>query len=368
VLYAQRMIFVEQMKRAISPYLPTTWASDISVDWSRDQLFVMGRLPNASAELQPSRDPFLRYLSSVRSEFAEKAKPLDSPHLSFANAITDEALVEFVNQFGPVVGTKVVADKGAPAQSVGMPWTDRSGPDGKALITAFQDLSTLRLERRTFAAALALLAELGHDETAVNISAIQRHISEIADGVWSWPEQQDSERQWRTSHNLPPVAWQFDSNHRDFIWFLKTEVFRAEPQSQKGNWGAGPDYIGWALRTTAYRAGHLVLCALINAFETEVTYSKDRPVETLPLGALRFGVRPALYLILKYLYVGGFCAPVCGNDRCRRFFEIKRAGQRFCKAECSEQFRQREYWAQKGSVLRKRRAAKKKKGSITRRK
>src|ERR1700722_16053817 len=53
VLYAQRMIFVEQMKRAISPYLPTTWASDISVDWSRDQLFVMGRLPNASAELQP---------------------------------------------------------------------------------------------------------------------------------------------------------------------------------------------------------------------------------------------------------------------------------------------------------------------------
>jgi hypothetical protein len=364
------MIFIERMKRAISPYLPITWASDISVNcWSSDQLFAMGRLPNASAQLQGSRDPFLRYLSSARAEFAGKGKPLDSPHLSFSNATTDEALIEFVKEFGPVVGTKVVEDKVETTQSAGMPGKDWSELHGRVLIAAFQDLATLRLERRTFAAALALLAELSHDEEAVNVSAIQRHISHIADGVSSWPEQQDAERQWRALHNLPPVAWQFDSNQRDFMWLLKTEVFRAEPPSLKGTLGAGPDYIGWALRTTPYRAGHLVLCALINAFETEVTYSKERPVETLPFGALRFGVRPALYLILKYLYLGGSCAPVCGNDRCRRFFEIERAGQRFCEAKCSEQFRQREYWVKKGSVLRKRRAAKKKKkGSINRRK
>jgi hypothetical protein len=76
-----------------------------------------------------------------------------------------------------------------------------------------------------------------------------------------------------------------------------------------------------------------VLSALINAFDTEVRYFADRPVETLAFGSLRFGVRPALYLVLKHLYLGGSGALVCENDRYRRFFESERAGQRFCTSE-----------------------------------
>lgn len=356
------------MKQAILPYLPTIWASDISVEyWSNDQLFVTGVRPTTSSELQSSRDSFLRYLSSARSEFADKGKPLDSPHLSFSNATADEALVEFVKEFGPVVGTEVVENKADPADSSGISGNDWNELDGKVLVAALQDLATLRLERRTFAAALALLEELRH-EKRVSIPAIQQHISDIADGVWYWPTQRDSEREWRASHNLPPIAWQFDRNRCDFIYFLRTSI-SSQPQPLDGGHVTGHNSHAWPLATTEpRRAGHLVLCALINAFHTEVQYSKDRPVEALPFGALLFGVRPALYLILKHLYLGGGCAPVCGNDRCRRFFEIKRGGQRFCKAECSEQYRQRKYWAMRGSILRKRRAAKKKKGPKNRRK
>lgn len=115
-----------------------------------------------------------------------------------------------------------------------------------------------------------------------------------------------------------------------------------------------------ALLTRPYDAGHLVLCQLINAFDTEVCYFADRAVEALPYDSLRFGVRPALYQILKHMYLGRVGAQVCRNDRCRQFFESKREGQVYCSIECSQRYRQRQYWTTTGSVRRnKRRRAKK---------
>src|SRR5205807_2312726 len=79
--------------------------------------------------------------------------------------------------------------------------------------------------------------------------------------------------------------------------------------------------------------GQAVLCKLINAFPTEVlTYHDDHPVDTLPLFSLRFGIRPALYVILKTEYLGRGGAMICANDRCGQFFVSERAGQRYCSA------------------------------------
>lgn len=310
----------------------------------------MGTLPTSVAELQRSRDVFAGYLSSVQSEYAQKSTGRRSPHIAFSNARSDDELIKFVEQFGPIVGTQVVEDKPDPTQPV--PTSEKEEINLRTLIGAFQELETLRAERRTYAAALGLLAELRRGEESSDIRAIQRHISDIADGVWSWPEQQEAEEQWRASHDFPPVAWHFDSNRCAFILYLKSEVFREEPTPSRGN--ASAEYIGWALRTRPHRAGHLVLCALLNAFETEVQYSVNRAVETLPFGSLRFGVRPALYLILKHLYLGGLGALVCADDRCRKFFESQRAGQRFCPGGvCSQRYRQRKYFEQRGSNLRK---------------
>src|SRR4030088_2788979 len=69
-----------------------------------------------------------------------------------------------------------------------------------------------------------------------------------------------------------------------------------------------------------YKAAHSVLCGLINTFRTEVDQVGDTPVEALPFGSLRFGVRPILYLILRHEYLWRGGAVVCSNDRCGRFF------------------------------------------------
>src|ERR1035437_9841094 len=97
------------MEQAVSPYLPTIWASDITADfWSKEELLVTGRLPILDSDLQPARDAFLRYLSSVKLEFGQKGTGRPSPHIIFANAVSDEALVDFVREFGPVAAKEVV--------------------------------------------------------------------------------------------------------------------------------------------------------------------------------------------------------------------------------------------------------------------
>jgi hypothetical protein len=355
------------MVQAVSPYLPTTWASDITAEpWSREELLVTGKLPIVDSDLQRSRDAFLRYLSSVKLEFGQKGSGLPSPHRSFANAVSDEALVDFVSEFGPVAAREVVESE--QPQTEGMSLADWDKVDWRIPIGAVQDLATLRRERQIYASALELLTELRRGEGASSITAIQQHISVIADGIWYWPEQWEAERQWRASRSSAPVAWHFDPNRRDYIWLLKAHAFHPEPprlgslakQDLDDSAGIVAQRAAWsALITRPYRAGHLVLCELINAFDTKVQYFGDRAVESLPFGSLRFGVRPALYQILKHVYLGRVGVEVCRNDRCRHFFESEREGQVYCKPECSQRSRQRQYWAKSGSERRKKGRAKK---------
>jgi hypothetical protein len=48
---------------------------------------------------------------------------------------------------------------------------------------------------------------------------------------------------------------------------------------------------------------------------------------------------------------------VCADTQCREFFEVERAGQRFCNEICSRHQRQREYSRARGNALRKERLA-----------
>jgi hypothetical protein len=63
-----------------------------------------------------------------------------------------------------------------------------------------------------------------------------------------------------------------------------------------------------------------------------------------------------LYSILRQelLYPRDIAA--CANTQCREFFEIERAGQRFCCDACSLHQRQREYWQNRGRKLRGKKA------------
>ena len=265
-----------------------------------------------------------------------------SSHVSFANAVSDDALVEFVREFGPVAA-KAVAEGDRP-QTEAMSLEDMLKADLRTPIAAVQDLVTLRRERRTYASALGLLGELMQGENKASVTAMQQHVAGIAEGVWYWPEQWEAERQWRASQNSVPVAWHFDSNRHGSIFRLKNHMFA--PEYPTGT-------LESAMMTRPFHAGHLVLCRLINAFATEVRYFNDRAVEALPFDSLRFGIRPALYQILKHMYLGRAGAQVCRNDQCRQFFESKREGQNYCRHECSQQYRQRQYWAKTGAKKRK---------------
>ncbi len=365
------------MKNGYLPYLPTTWASDIAVEFrSKDDLLIMGKLPITEADLQPFRDAFLGYLSSVKQDFAQKGTGRPSPHIIFANAVTDDELISFVAEFGPVAAKEIHESKPTEPE-----WTSSEAWDKfdwRTSIFAVQDLATLRSERQTYASALELLAEVRRGEGEANVEAIKNNISIIADGVSHWPKQWEAEQEWRRSSNSPfPIAWRFDSNHSDYFWQLEYDVYHRKPPGSDSSGEQGfddsldgtADYTvsetddpsTWSvLLTRPYRAAHLVLCHLINAFDTRIEcFQGDRAVEALPYAAVRFGIRPVLYIILKHIYLGSAGVQVCANDRCRRFFESKRGGQRYCLPECSQQFRQREYWATSGSKRRKLRSAKK---------
>jgi hypothetical protein len=113
------------------------------------------------------------------------------------------------------------------------------------------------------------------------------------------------------------------------------------------------------------RAGHLVICELVNAFSPVVYPWGKTPVEA-PAPDVAGGVRPVLYYILRREYLHASGVGVCRNPECREFFEIERAGSEFCSEMCSRLQRQREYWQKRGKKLRKSRLNSKKPQSVAR--
>jgi len=221
---------------------------------------------------------------------------------------------------------------------------DLQKKDRRSAIGALEDLPALRRERSIYAAALKLVIELRQGEDRASITTIRQHVSEIVEGVWYWPDQWEREKKWLTENFSGAPAWHFDASRR--AGFLMWQGYT----TRQGTSPFGPP--------RPYKAAHSVLCGLINTFRTEVDHFADTPVEALPFGSLRFGVRPVLYLILRHEYLWRGGAVVCGNDRCGRFFVRERAGARFCSEDCSRQYRQRKYWAKTGAKKRRRRQAK----------
>jgi hypothetical protein len=290
----------------VPPYRSEAWSPNVSVEiWPNNQLFISGTRTDDSLSEFP-RNVFLLYLSSVKTEYAQGASVEPSPHTIFGNATSDEKLIEFVRRFGPLIAS---------------PWRSSAAGSQNGWL---QDMSMLRSEQRTFAAALGLLAEIRRGDLA-GISVIQQYISHIRDGVSSWPGQCEAETHLRSEAHHKRLFWTFDYDRMNFIWDLHASVL-----------------------DSPIAASNMVLCELINAFPTTVQYWGDRPIEFLPYNSLTFGVRPALYQILRHLYLGGTGALVCDNDRCHQFFDSKRSGQRFCSLDCSQQARQRKYWDERG--------------------
>jgi hypothetical protein len=327
-------------------YFPLAWASDIVVDHADDeQIVVSGKLQMSVEEVDPERDVYYGYRKSVKTKFGQKRTGQSSPHICFANANTDAELLAFVGHFGPIAASEISTIEPPDSHEVSLEEAEKI--DWRVSIRAVQDMQALRRERRTYAAALAIVSELQRGEKRANGAAIQEHVSRIADGVWFWPDENAKETRWLAANSTGSIGWTFSSSRRDYISLIKSQIIATEPLRENS---AGFSFHPFRLRP--YRAGHTVICELVNSFQTEVLLWPT-PIEAPPFRSWLFGVRPLLYLILKDTYLGRGGARLCTNDRCGRFFESERAGQQFCSSECSQRYRQRKYWIRSGSKKRK---------------
>ncbi|MGZ4829201.1 MAG: hypothetical protein ACXV78_06110 [Candidatus Angelobacter sp.] len=309
-------------------YSPLIWASDIAADVRKDRIVLGGKVPFSDSHLEPNRDVFLRYIRATQSK--TKGEANRSPHIQFANANSDKELIAFVREFGPVVASHL--EEHGPLSDVD------SEEDQRETRIAVQDLSILRREQTLYKSALCLLSELYRGEKRARLRVIHNCAIAIVQGVSEWPRDWEMENQLRSKARQGTPAWHFDDNKSSTLAAWKFWI-ESEPQPLAG---PGP-----------FQAAHHMLCDLINAFPTEVEFIVDRPIETLPFDSIRYGLRPALYLILKYEYLKRGGIDICRNDSCYRFFVSERLNQQFCSEDCSRRYRQRQYWARTGAKRRK---------------
>jgi hypothetical protein len=336
--------------------LPLTWASNIEVEKSGRDLIIGGI---ASPQDEQSSGDLFRSYRDWALDRTTKRSGLNAPHIRFANAETDQQLITFVKRFGPIWAELIAEEESD--------FAEEDTHCSVLLRAAKQSLEALHREQRTYAAALDLLAELDKGKKA-DPQSIQTHLAIIVDGCEHWTSEWQRERAWRRSHGQLPPSWHFDRSEWENLVRLNGSA-RPVPNLDDLSQSRfmGPVDSGHPLSHLIYGrpvdSGHQVICALANAFRSEVTCFGNTRCEAPPLHALLFGVRPVLYYLLRLEYLhtpktGG--AHRCANEFCRQFFLLDREGQKFCSEECSRKQRQRDYWLPRGANLRRKRRGGKK--------
>ena len=311
---------VEQVKPGFQ-WADPLQGKELQVDRIGSDLQITGLFPTYKSKSLPcdlihKYDEFPKQLAIGRQRTGTR-----SPETYFASADTDEELIAFVRRFGPVVAKEYRCIYSDP---------DSGEPYLPFRQIARQDLRELRNEQTVYRAALSLVMQL---KTAdYDFDSAQRHIKIIAASIRNWPGQWERE----TSLGRTEPKWKLhkESLERiDGLSLLPRDPILSDEVS-----------------------GRIVICELLNAFPSTIY---PNPIEMH--SSIRFGIRPLLYSILRrqFIYTREFA--ICENTECRNFFNIDRAGQTFCRPECSLHHRQRVYWQERGKKLRKKRTAQRRK-------
>jgi hypothetical protein len=280
------------------------------------------------------------YRKAPKTDWSKGHTGKNSPHIQFANADTDEKLVAYVKRFGPVVARSVCerfADQGEEEED-------------PATIVAEQDMTELWNERIIYHSALTLAAELEREKADVAI--IRNCISKIAGNIVDWQRQRQREEHLRKANSEPEPSWRFGEEAVRAVKEFGSDAFWEPPT----HWERNKLLLATttAIAPNPVRAGHNIICELVNTFPPLVYVWGSRPIEGPHLD-LRYGIRPLLYHILRQKYRERRGIGACANAQCRELFEVERAGQQYCTDVCSRQQRQREYWVKRGKQLRNKR-------------
>ena len=299
---------------------PLTKGAGLELKQVGAELHISGLLPLYETNAGPS--DLVRQYEVARKHLTigQQRTGKKSPHIRFANADTDDKLIAFAQQFGPVVAKYVYDNYQVPEPGLPEPrWPPR--------LTAHQDIQELRNERLIYRAALTLVMDLARPN--FDFLAAQHCIGEIAAKMSDWP------RQWEREQS---------ESKREPSWKLKPESLERIEGLSSGSPG---------LMLPPNLDGRIVICELLNVFRSSI-YPNLSEMHS----SIRYGIRPLLYSLLRREFLYPRDVAVCANDQCREFFEVERAGQQFCSAECSLHQRQRDYWKKRGKKLRETRVKK----------
>ena len=92
----------------------------------------------------------------------------------------------------------------------------------------------------------------------------------------------------------------------------------------------------------------IVICEHVNFFPS-IAFPNPAEMHSY----IRFEIRPLLYSILRREFLQTRDVRLCGNTQCRAFFEVERAGQKYCDKKFTRNQRQREYWQVRGKKARR---------------
>src|SRR5450631_3396173 len=162
------------------PYFQSVWGFDLTVEpLGRDQILVKGKVPVVEADFLRGRDMYSCYLSSVKAEFGQKSSSRRSPHITFANATSDQELLDFVLEHGPIAPISIKEIEPDVPEDASL----ESIADNRNERWATEDITCLRRERQMYASALGLMSELKRGKRISSVTAIRKYISDIVDGV-----------------------------------------------------------------------------------------------------------------------------------------------------------------------------------------
>jgi hypothetical protein len=304
---------------------PPNGESSLHVNRIGEELEITAAMPDYLSSNHPC-DLVRQYeIARKNRSIGKQRTGKDSPHIRFANADSDDDLIDFVRNFGPVVS------KSWKMLPLATPFGPRSSAGESAvqvMMWVWQNLQELRSEQRIYKAALDLLVELAKKPAEFDVDRVKQRIAEIARDIQDWPRQWNREKKERGTNPL---------------WRVRGDSIRRVTALAKSR----PD----PLLPPQFDA-RIVLCVLVNVFP-----SLAFPNPTEMHSYIRFGIRPLLYSLLRREFLQPRDIEICANTQCRDFFEVERAGQRFCNDECSRHQRQRDYWQSRGKKARKKRLA-----------
>jgi hypothetical protein len=294
---------------AIVEHRSLRWADKITVEVDGDQLIVREKR-GSLRETPPIQ-------SDVLWPYSEHSKqPGAPPHVQFANADTDEKLIEFVRQYGPLNGK----------------WKPSIPRE------VMESLTGLRRERLVVTSALRLMIGLtgeGDDSTITAGLGDLIHAS-----LQTAPD-------WGIEH---PKKW------HGYECYLAVSTRAREDGDE---FDAGRDRLENFVRGLSGKRvreyGWLALAVVLNQFPPLLFPTKQGLMEMPEWN--RNGVIPALFYMVRQDCLRGNQIQMCDQRDCGNFFAVERYGQRFCSLRCSQLQRQRDYWQRRGKEAREKRTA-----------